>query len=406
MGGDERVSLVMKTKYILVLCISLALINSSCKKKNEIGASKPTYDYDLVESNVKQSFFIDTNVDYFIPALFPFDSKDGQSYLSFQNRGQSEILFYRMNEPDCVFRLKINMEGPDGIPRFLGYYIKDFDEIYLTNPGIPHIIRTDTSGKIRQKINYGTTDEGKMLVPSFMSMASTTYTPLVIIENKFFFTQTIMPGEPIETWPVSGYVDTATLSVKDLPFYFPPIINSDEIYTTGIGPELDFSRCFNGSEFIYSFFFEESVVVTSPDHTQIRRIPAKSKYIDRINDPHEKRPADPIRGARRVCEAAFYGSLLYDSYRDVYYRIAYPETEMEANQDYIELWQTGRKRFSIMILDHDFNIIGETLFPDYLYKSHELFVGKEGLYICDSHVKNPGFDEDVLSFRCFELRKK
>jgi hypothetical protein len=395
----------MKSKYSILICIGLVFASYSCKKKNEIAIPKVSYSYDLVKSELKQSFIIDKDVDYVIPALFPFDSKDGHSYLSFQNRGQSEILFYRMNEPDCIFRLKINREGPDGVPGFLGYYIKDFDEIYLTSPGIPLVMRTDTTGKIQQKINYGTTDEGKMLLPSFRSY-TIFYTPLVIIGNKFFFTQEVMPGEPVESWPVSGYVDTTTLSVSALPFYFPPIIKGNEVRTTGIGPELSFSRCFNGSEFIYSFFFEENIIVASQDHKQVKKISAKSKYIDKINDPHEKRPSDAILGAKRMCEAAFYGSLLYDSYRDVYYRIVYPETEMEANEDYIELWQTGRKRFSIMILDHDFNVIGETLFPDYLYKSNELFVGKEGLYICDSHVKNPGFDEDVLSFQCFELKKK
>jgi hypothetical protein len=56
-------------------------------------------------------------------------------------------------------------------------------------------------------------------------------------------------------------------------------------------------------------------------------------------------------------------------------------------------------------LDKDFNIIGETLFPDYTYKSVLTFIAEDGLYICDSHVKNPEFDENKLSFQCFELVK-
>lgn len=33
-----------------------------------------------------------------------------------------------------------------------------------------------------------------------------------------------------------------------------------------------------------------------------------------------------------------------------------------------------------------------------------MFVREDGLYISDSHYKNPSFNEDVLSFRRFELK--
>ncbi|GHT88308.1 hypothetical protein FACS189474_3320 [Bacteroidia bacterium] len=359
----------------------------------------------MVKSDKKLIYTIDDNIDYIIQALFPFVDKDGKKYLTFQNRSQSEILFYEIDSPDCLFRLKIEREGPDGVPALLGYHIKNLDEIYLTSVGIPQITKVDSTGKILQKIMYGKTDEGKDLVPTFSSKLMS-YTPLVIIDNKFYFTQNPMPGKTIETWPVSGYVDTTTNSVKALPLTFPPLIDSDEIYTTGLGAEFAFSRCFNGSDFVYSFYFQDDIIIASPDHNQIRYIQTKSKYMDKINDLHEKRPSDALLGAKRLCEAPFYGNLLYDNYRNIYYRVVYPETEMEDNENYIELWQSGRKRFSIIILDKDFNIIGETLFPDYTYKSMVMFVEKDGLYICDSHVKNPEFDEDILSFQCFELSKK
>ena len=56
------------------------------------------------------------------------------------------------------------------------------------------------------------------------------------------------------------------------------------------------------------------------------------------------------------------------------------------------------------ILDKDFNIIGETLFPQYTYNPSMAFVHKNGLYISDSHILNPSFDENVLSFKCFTLK--
>lgn len=67
--------------------------------------------------------------------------------------------------------------------------------------------------------------------------------------------------------------------------------------------------------------------------------------------------------------------------------------------------QYGRKNFSIIILDRDFNIIGETLFPDYTYNSTLMFIREDGLYISDSHYLNPDFSDDILSFQRFDLVK-
>ena len=98
-------------------------------------------------------------------------------------------------------------------------------------------------------------------------------------------------------------------------------------------------------------------------------------------------------------------NLYFDSYRDVYYRVAYPKNEVDAGDNYIELWNYGRKIFSIIILDRDFQIIGETLFPEYIYNPGVMFVREDGLYISSSHVKNPNYNDDVLTFECFQLEK-
>ena len=56
-----------------------------------------------------------------------------------------------------------------------------------------------------------------------------------------------------------------------------------------------------------------------------------------------------------------------------------------------------------MILNEDFDVIGETRFPDFTYISTLHYIGKDGLYLSDSHYKNPSFDENKLRFRRFKL---
>ena len=55
--------------------------------------------------------------------------------------------------------------------------------------------------------------------------------------------------------------------------------------------------------------------------------------------------------------------------------------------------------FSIIILNKDYEIIGETKFPGNTYAHHLCFVGKKGLYISENNENNPQFDENKLVFR-------
>lgn len=92
---------------------------------------------------------------------------------------------------------------------------------------------------------------------------------------------------------------------------------------------------------------------------------------------------------------------MYDKYRDVYYRIAELPYELKQNESPFDD-PRGRK-FSIIILDKDLDIIGETKFPGNKYFYRMSFVGRDGLYISENNLANPEFDENKLVFACFKL---
>jgi hypothetical protein len=393
----------MKSKIHAILSVFFGLLFFSCQQKQKEGVQTVSYQYSLQETGQILSYESDEPIRYSIPIIFPFTDKEGRKYLTFQEGRQNTIQIYEMYTGNHYKTLEIAREGPDGVSHLHGYYIKDFNEIYLTNPMLPAIARTDTTGHIFQKISCEKTDEGMLLVPTSIWEEK----PLIIIKDTFYITQyTPKSGKEPDTWPVSVIIDTTHRSVKPLPLCFPPILKASELRTVGTGVELAYSRCFDGSRFIYSFRFEESITVASLDHKDIQKIPAKSKYIKNIN-PREERIDDMRLSVKRLCEAPFYERLIHDPYRNVYYRGAYPETEMEEleGSTYSDIWASGRKRFSIIILDKDFNIIGETLFPDYKYCCRSMFVEKEGLYIWSNHVMDPDFEEDKLMFTCFDLKK-
>ena len=65
----------------------------------------------------------------------------------------------------------------------------------------------------------------------------------------------------------------------------------------------------------------------------------------------------------------------------------------------------GRKKCSIIILDKEFNIIGETLLPEGVYNSYVFFIDKAGLYISKDYQMNYDQSEDFMIFELFELTK-
>ena len=369
---------------ILLLFLSLF----SC---NDTKIGKPLVE--LIKTEKTLSFPLDSETKTLIVSLFPYTDSDGTEYLTFQNERKNAILFYKMNTGKFLYKIKPAMEGPDGIGQLFGYHIKDLNNIYLTGFR-SEVILIDSAAKVKERINFKTTSDGLMVTRG--NSTSIIYTPIIILDNKIYLA--IRNNRWAERSYVSMTIDIDTKKLDFLPFEYPVFpVSSDKSKAGSI--EHYFSRCFDGSNFIYSFHYDEDIYVTTPDHKSVRKIPIKSQYVRKV----EFEELMPYNTMKAQVEVAHYGNLYYDRYRDVYYRVAFPRNEVDANDNFIELWNYGRKVFSIMILDRDFQIIGETLFPEYVYNPTVMFIREDGLYISSSHFKNPNYSDDWLTFDCFQL---
>ena len=333
-------------------------------------------------------------------SLFLYTDSLGKEYLTFQNYASNEIVFYDFESKKLAFKIKPEIDGNNGVGQFAGYYISNLDSIFLTNIYIEEIALVDTASLLKKQYTYDQTIDSIPLIESY----STTffYHPLVKIGNLLYATSRCDRKIPFS--PISITIDLQTNEVRALPFEYPDLPTKLNPKKKS-GEENYFSREFDGNHFIYSFSFSEDIYVASIDHKTITKKLVKSRYIDKVV------PLDDYGNFtfKDWCERAEYGNLLYDKYRNVYYRIARPKTEVPSgltDREYLDLFDYGRKCFSIIILDKDFNIIGETLFPDYTYNSCMAFVHKDGLYISSSHAFSENYNDDNLTFQRFELVKE
>lgn len=383
----------MKNTYIYIIFLFFISLSCTENKKNHVTLSKVDQTF---------SFTLDRHTRNWTLTLFVYKDKNGKEYLTFQNQGYNEILFYDLDTQSLQFKVTPEMSGNNGVGRVLGYHIHNLDSIFLTIAGLQEIPIINKEAVVIDKLACELTTDS-IPIKQFYSTSSI-YHPFIVNGNKLY----ILPG--CNRWgkenPMCISLDLKSREVHRFPLNYPRFKGADN-KAKRAGVEESLSRCFNGKEFIYSFYYDEDIYITSMDQKTIKRKKVKSDYVNKIillDDYNQT--LDLQSGFKIACENSNYGNLLYDKYRNVYYRIAYPETEIEKGVNCIELMQYGRKVFSIIILDKDFNKIGETLFPEYQYNSRMMFIREDGLYISSSHPMSPTFSDDILSFQKFELRKK
>jgi len=272
----------------------------------------------------------------------------------------------------------------------------------LTSPYATFVYKSDENGNILCKYDFSKTKEGIPLTTTISSMGN-----IEFIDGKIFLTQNLnkIYGEKtLENNSLAAILDTSK-NVTELSLVkYPNLINYKDLGTSA-GFGYQYRRIFDGENFIYSFLYSDTVYKISKDHQTAEKYILKSKYIPQIKINRLKTD-DFNKILRLTCEEATYEDLLYDKYRNVYYRFACPNTTVDNNDSYLEIIRSGKKQFSILILDYNFNIIGETLFPEYTYVPTAHFINEDGLYISCSHFKNPNYNDDWLKFQRFELVKE
>ena len=367
------------------------------------GCSQQKENNSLVELRASDEYVrlpLDETTKTDISTFFVYHT-DTASCFIFQNEETNDILFYDRATQQQIKKVHYQVEGANGVGRFVGFYPLSLNEFILTRPDLCELYFVNDQGIVKKKIRYDQNENGDRLIP-YVS-ATGDVGPIALIGNKLFLRQMINPyfGEDIlEKSPVSIMIDTVTHEVTTLPLRFPSVVPAEKYLNHQNG--LNTYRCFNGREFVYSFSLDEEIYVASGFHDTIQSIRAKSKYIDKLQTI-EPEITDFKQALKRMAEQAVYRNILYDPYREVYYRFVYLENELNDNENFRDLIRYGHRLFSVLIIDKNFKVIGETLFPEFIYNPTLAFVDEDGFYISNSHYKNPDYNEDVLSFRKFTL---
>ena len=386
----------MKKVHTLLIIISILSL-CSCQTKKE--QSTDPYNVELVESK-KITLPIEDKKDFLSRSIFQFE-EDGKEFLSFgtfERKRQYELILFDLEKEDVHKRIPLTYEA---LPAITGLKSLNGSQSFLTfrhNRFRFSII--DGEGKMLK--DFSTEPRDNMFICSLGGI-SYCYMPSFVIDSVLYFSASLQYREGgIKThhWKEFPLFTSLDLRNGDIDWYmnYPSIFDHDVENPAG-GYEFTYDYNYQQNRLVCSFIGYDSLMVTDDLH-HMRWIDGKSRYLE-SRRPYVPESGNPEQTFTKLKEMGGYLHLMYDIYRDVYYRFV----EHPCKLGFGEYWMNDPKarEFSIIIFDKDLNIIGETKFPGNKYFNKMSFIGRDGLYISENNWANPDFDKHKLVFACFKL---
>lgn len=372
-----------KYSFILIL-IQIFYSCSSVEVKHQ---------FSLKESDQTISLNIGKDVNLYTMNMHHFTNNDDVEFITIENRNYKPnsraIFFYRLDSCKLYQTVEISNIGPNAIPGFFGHGIINTDSIIISSLSKSLFYLVNANGEILRTYDFDNEDEYENTLSFYSSLI---YLPMVINDGKIYGKQLRIPWKGFSDSCLEIAIDTATNSVSKPNSYY-PVLHPDD---NKMGHNEEFSRIFDGKHFVYSFCVLDSIYVF--DGVRMKSYMAKSKYMGDIEDSGYTSNTQDMFA--QVNTQARYGSIVYDKNNEVYYRFCHcAEDKNEISNEY--LFCHGA--FSIMILDKEFNVIGETQFQAGRYAPMLFFMNEEGLWLSENNYERKDRSEDILVFRCLKL---
>lgn len=315
---------------------------------------------------------------------------DGKECMVLVNReGSPSLQFFDLDTQKEIHRIQLHREGPNRVGRPLVAHVQSKDSIFIVSGYDNFISLIDWDGVVKRRYfpSEHHIDQGKLWLWESE--------PLILSDQKIYLG---ISGTACGRYSIFDDFMSVCLDLNSGKFSYFKKYNTvlrgrifgfiDGIYYQNIGDNGIIINSYASSNVI-------DFIDVVGDKFYSKEID-NSIYFSGLNPVNEGVDID-----YKDCLDKFkYGSIIYDKYRDVYYRfVEHPFTKKEISEDFYSTYFSHR--FSVMVFDNDFNKIGETMFADNRFYCKTYFIGSDGLYISNSHPKNPFLKEDFITFTRF-----
>jgi len=371
---------------INAICILIIFISFSCAKNEDIPNDVALKQTELL----KLPFPADVLANSFCMKYYSPDP--AKEYLFYLNKNNNSILIYDLAKEAIHKSVNFSVQGDQGVGSITGFTIRSLDSIYLGSSGKPFLFLTDTTGILKGKISFNEEVDG--YYPTYSRLFSRTYNDVLFRDASLLISQPLningrKPSvKTLKNQPLFISVDDSTGKVSKPSIHFPlDYFNNNQLFP----PE--YAVVSDGDKIIYSFYCDEYIYIIRDGNDELEKKLAKSDYINDFESA-----SDYNNPAYYFAKAPLYRNLLYDPYRNLFYRFA-----KHAIDDFEDMKPEDAYQyppyFSIVILDENLNKVGEQVFNKRnYYDMYQSFVGRKGLHLSISNPLRTGYREDELSF--------
>jgi len=314
-----------------------------------------------------------------------------QDFLVVENRNKPSIQFYDFKHNKITREVLLETEGPNGIGKSRGVFVKNFDSLYVLSPFHYSIYLINNEGKVLDKYQWlNSTAEIKS--SSMAGIYSTS--PAILLEDQLHIFAVPETGYKKKVTFESGNVNlTLNLRSKEVSLNY----NYPETYRKRMFGNLflKIDRTKTATNNILYSFGADNLIYETNYHDINRSYFAGSSYFDEAIPLQNLDNADDHQML-----TGYYSGIKYDRYRKLYYRLAVHPIDLVNVQN--QRNHLKDKQLSVIVLDENFKIVGETLLPTKRHLYTTWFVGEAGLYISNHNRSNSLIGENVLSFTIYE----
>ncbi|MGY6520895.1 MAG: DUF4221 family protein [Mongoliitalea sp.] len=382
-------------KYLL-LCILLCVCMWACSEKDSFSEKKAFTNSFTHQGQVKLAIDSVSNFDF---TEFQVIQEEGIEMLLVLNKVNFSLDFYELETGEMVKRTVIVRDEKFPLRPLYGFYYHNADSVFLFN----QMLLNGTSlvngqGEVVTQYNPQIMDRSnpQEMMKSLVNHYSRANNMTIFEAGSLYFSDMTLNGflnsdEDMKAFRPAVQVDLLNNEVVRIEKITVPEFYHGKMWPMGLG---NYSRIRKGDLWIYSWSALDSLLIYDNEWELVKSVNAKSEFAKPLKYSAGSGAPKDVEIREKVSQTT-YSSLIYDAYRDVYYRFVTIGREVE-DSDFEEQFPQVKNEFSVIVLDKDFNLLTEKRFPGKIHKPYNSFVGKKGLYLSRTNSFYEGLNEDEV----------
>ncbi|AKP49914.1 DUF4221 family protein [Cyclobacterium amurskyense] len=327
------------------------------------------------------------------PYVHLIESDSGQ-YLFYLNPNSKSLQFMNMEDGKVANEIILEYDGPNSMSRRSGIAGLENDKVWTTFR--PHAIAYfNYKAEIQFKKDIPSGEVDITYVGSSFQKGLHQYGDKVFGMQPLFMNHHGMNKDDIQKHSLVYSYDMVSDQTKWYDVYY-----AKDYWDSGKKLS-NFSWVRREDKLYIAPWYDHEIQVFDMQKEQVTiKVEAKSDHINSFYYVNEI-PGTHEEGLLNILNNDLYGIILYDKYRDCFYRFFYPGFTDDEEYAIDKLWMLRNSRpfTGVMVLDKDLNIIGEHIFDKFqVHASSNVFVGEEGLYLSLNNENSPDYDEDHLRY--------